>query len=264
MRRLDVDGRIGSRPQGITLMSAGTGWAAARVGRHHPTPTSSRRTTTRSHMIRIGSTPREHGVVAAECLIVSNRGPSLQPPPHPHRVGGHEPAEPLDGRLPSASARGALVALVGAAHAGLTTGLLPSTVAWSAGLALVMVVGLSSVARAPASGGPGTGAAASLPVVVAAMPWIYAVAWAALHHRLRLDGTSSTAAAPSGPPDAGARSGPTRASRPCASFSAERSHRRCLRRSPRSRGWCLPVGASAWPAARRPSLRSCSRPPRSG
>ncbi|MDB4932717.1 MAG: hypothetical protein JWM10_5201, partial [Myxococcaceae bacterium] len=35
------------------------------------------------------------------------------------------------------------------------------------------------------------------PVVVAAMPWIYALAWAALRYRLRLDGISVTAAAPS-------------------------------------------------------------------
>ncbi|MDB4927767.1 MAG: hypothetical protein JWM10_251 [Myxococcaceae bacterium] len=129
---------------------------------------------------------------------MSYRGSILQRLPHPYRVGGHGPNAPLDGRPPSASARGALVALVGAAYAGLATGLLPSTVAWWAGLAVVAVLGLSSLGRAPATGKPGAGAAAELPVVVAAMPWIYALAWAALRYRLRLDGMSVAAAAPWG------------------------------------------------------------------
>ncbi|MDO9019598.1 MAG: hypothetical protein Q8S73_28945 [Deltaproteobacteria bacterium] len=61
-----------------------------------------------------------------------------------------------------------------------------------------MVIGLSSVGRAPAAGASGPGVAAALPVVAAAMPWIYTVAWAALRFRLHLDGMSVAAAAPWG------------------------------------------------------------------
>lgn len=149
-------------------------------------------------MDAIADLRRRTGVVAAERLIVSYRRPTLQPLPPPHRVGGHGPDESLAGRPPSASARGALVALVGAAHAGLTAGLLPSTVAWWAGLALVTVLGLASVGRAPATGGSGAGAEAELAVVVAAIPSIYSLAWAALRYRLRLDGMTVTAAPPWG------------------------------------------------------------------